>query len=52
VKKTWQEKLKDKPSFPKVLRLEKGLPCYQAAHEISVARGLYTQTRALLCLYK
>lgn len=33
MKKTWQEKLKDKPSFPKVLRLEKGFPCYNAAQD-------------------
>jgi hypothetical protein len=26
MRKTWQEKLKDKPSLPKVLRLEKNLP--------------------------
>jgi hypothetical protein len=26
MKKTWEEKLEDKPSFPKVLRLEEGFP--------------------------
>ena len=27
MKKTWQDKSKDKLSFPEVLRLEKGSPC-------------------------
>jgi len=34
MKKTWQEKLEDKPSFPKVLRLEKRFPCYNAVHKM------------------
>jgi hypothetical protein len=34
MRKTWQEKLKDKPSFPKVLRLEKRFPCYKAMHKM------------------
>ncbi len=39
MKKTWQEKFKDKPSFPKVLRLEKGFPCYNAVHKTGAEAG-------------
>jgi len=39
MKKTWQEKLEDKPSFPKVLRLEKGFPCYNAVHKMGAEVG-------------
>jgi len=39
MKKTWQEKLKDKPSFPKVLRLEEGFPCYNAVHKMGAEVG-------------
>jgi len=39
MKKTWQEKLIDKPSFPKVLRLEKGFPCYNAVHKTGAEAG-------------
>jgi hypothetical protein len=52
VKKTWQEKLNDRPSFPEVLRLEKGFPSYYAAHEIRLTWRLCAQPRTLLCLYK
>jgi len=34
MKKTWQEKLEDKASLPKVLKLEKGFPCYNAVHKM------------------
>jgi hypothetical protein len=39
VKKTWQQKLEDKPSFPKVLRLEKEFPCYNAVHKMGAEAG-------------
>ena len=39
MKKTWQEKLKDKPSLPKVLRLEKEFPCYNAVHKMGAEVG-------------
>jgi alkylated DNA nucleotide flippase Atl1 len=39
MRKTWQEKLKDKPSFPKVLRLEKRFPCYNAVHKMGAEVG-------------
>jgi len=52
MKKTWQQRLKGRPSLPELLRLEKGLLCYRAAHEISLAWRLCGQTRTLLCLHK
>jgi alkylated DNA nucleotide flippase Atl1 len=39
MKKTWQEKLKDKPSFPKVLRPDEGFACYNAAHKMGAEVG-------------
>jgi len=39
MRKTWQEKLKDKPSFPKVIRLEKRFPCYNAVHKMGAEVG-------------
>ena len=39
MKKTWQQKLEDKPSFPKVLRLEKEFPCYNAVHKMGAEAG-------------
>ena len=39
MRKTWQEKLKDKRSLPKVLRLEKDFPCYKAVHKMSAEVG-------------
>ena len=39
MRKTWQEKLKDRTSFPKVLRLEKGFPCYKAVHKMGAEVG-------------
>ena len=39
MKKTWQEKLEDKTSLPKVLRLEKGFPCYNAVHKMGAEAG-------------
>jgi len=39
MRKTWQEKLNDKPSLPKVLRLEKNFPCYKAVHKMGAEVG-------------
>ena len=39
MKKTWQEKLRDKASLPKVLRLEKRFPCYNAVHKMGAQVG-------------
>jgi alkylated DNA nucleotide flippase Atl1 len=39
MRKTWQEKLEDKPSLPKILRLEKRFPCYNAVHKMGAEVG-------------
>ena len=39
MKKTWQEKLVDKESLPKVLKLEKDFPCYNAVHKMGAEAG-------------
>jgi hypothetical protein len=39
MKKTWIEKLEDKESFPKVLKLEKTFPCYNAVHKMGANAG-------------
>ncbi len=36
MKKTWLQKLKDKKSFPKIIKMEKHLPCYNALHKMGV----------------
>ena len=38
-KKSWQEKLVDKQGYPKVLRLEKRFPYYNAVHNMGVEAG-------------
>jgi len=38
-KKSWQEKMADKENLPKVLKLEKGFPCYNALHKIGLDAG-------------
>nr|MDO8135264.1 MGMT family protein [Candidatus Njordarchaeum guaymaensis] len=38
-KKLWQEKLADKKGFPKILRLEKRFPCYNAVHKMGADIG-------------
>jgi len=38
-KKSWQEKLADKKGLPKVLKLEKGFPCFNALHKMGVEAG-------------
>jgi len=37
--KTWQEKLRDKATLPKVLKLEGGFPCYKAVHKMGAEVG-------------
>lgn len=39
MKKTWMEKLEDKASLPKVLKLEKRFPCYNAVHKMGAEVG-------------
>jgi hypothetical protein len=38
-KKSWQEKLVDKRGYPKILKLEKRFPCYNAVHKMGVEVG-------------
>jgi len=38
-KKSWQDKLADKKCFPKVLKLEKRFPCYNAVHKMGAEVG-------------
>ena len=39
MKKTWQEKLTDKENFPKIVKLEKRFPCYNAVHKMGAEEG-------------
>jgi len=38
-KKSWQEKLADKKGLPKILKLEKRFPCYNAVHRMGANVG-------------
>ena len=38
-KKSWQDKMADKKGLPKVLKLEKGFPCYNTLHKIGLEVG-------------
>ncbi len=38
-KKSWQEKLADKDNLPKILRLKKKFPCYNAVHKMGAEVG-------------
>ena len=38
-KKSWQEKLADKKGMPKILRLEKRFPCFNAVHKMGAELG-------------
>jgi hypothetical protein len=38
-KKSWTEKLADKKNLPKVLKLQKGFPCYNAVHKMGAEVG-------------
>jgi alkylated DNA nucleotide flippase Atl1 len=39
MKKTWNEKLADKKGLPKILKLEKKFPCYNAVHKMGAEEG-------------
>lgn len=39
MKKTWIQKLEDKETFPKVLKLEKTFPCYNSVHKMGANEG-------------
>jgi len=38
-RKSWQEKLADKKGLPKILKLEKRFPCYNAVHKMGAEPG-------------
>jgi len=38
-RKSWQEKLEDKKGYPKILKLEKRFPCYNAVHRMGAEIG-------------
>jgi len=38
-KKSWQQKLADKKGYPKILKLEKRFPCYNAVHKMGAEVG-------------
>ena len=38
-KKSWQEKLADKKNLPKILKLQKSFPCYNAVHTMGAEAG-------------
>jgi hypothetical protein len=39
MKKTWVEKMQDKPGYPKILVLEEKFPCYKAVHKMGANIG-------------
>ena len=39
MKKTWIQKLEGQKTFPKVLKLEKRFPCYNAVHKMGTHEG-------------
>lgn len=39
MKKTWVQKLEDKETFPKVLKLERNFPCYNGVHKMGANEG-------------
>jgi hypothetical protein len=39
VRKTWQDKLKDRTNLPEVHKLEKRFPCYNAVHKMGAEVG-------------
>jgi len=38
-KKSWQQKLTDKATLPKILKLEGSFPCYNAVHKMGAKAG-------------
>ena len=38
-KKSWQHKLTDKATLPKILKLEDSFPCYNAVHKMEAKAG-------------
>jgi hypothetical protein len=52
MKKSWQEKSKDKPSSPEVLGLDNGFLCHNAVREIRLAWRFSIYTGTLSYLHK
>jgi len=38
-RKTWEDKLKDRKTFPKTLKLESNFPCYRALQKMGAKPG-------------
>ena len=55
-KKTWREKLADKEGLPKVLKLERRFPCFNALHKMGVDIGeevvLVNPSEVVACMKK
>ncbi len=55
-KKTWREKLADKEGIPKVLKLERHFPCFNALHKMGVEVGedvvLVNPSEIVACMKK
>jgi hypothetical protein len=55
-KKTWREQLADKQDLPKVLKLERRFPCFNALHKMGVGVGeevvLVNPSEVLACMEK
>jgi len=55
-KKTWEEKLADKEGLPKVLKLERRFPCFNALHKMGVDVGedvvLVNPSEIVACMKK
>lgn len=39
MKKSWQEKMMDKKNLPKIIKLQKGFPCFNAVHKMGAEVG-------------
>lgn len=54
-RKSWQEKLADKDNLPKILKLQKSFPCYNAVHKMGAQVGddiVLVNPSEVVCLMK
>lgn len=54
-RKSWQEKLADKDNLPKILKLQKSFPCYNAVHKMGAKVGddiVLVNPSEVVCLMK
>ncbi len=54
-RKSWQEKLIDKDNLPKILKLKKNFPCYNAVHKMGAQVGdavILVNPSEVVCLMK